>query len=112
VSDGGRVSRVGLNEALFREINERVEEVNTTLATFTNVLMIACECATLDCMERIEITPERYAQVREDPTLFMIRPGHEAPDTETVTAREEEFWVVRKNPGLAEELSRATATET
>jgi hypothetical protein len=107
VSD--RQVRVGYNEALFRDVNEKARDVNAALATLTDVMMIACECADVACIEQIQIDAGRYGQVRDDPTLFCIRPGHEAPDTESVVAREERFWIVRKDPGVPAAVARATA---
>jgi len=104
-----RQTRVGYNEALFRQVNEKARAVNEALASLTDVMMIACECADVSCIDQIEVDAARYAQVREDPTCFIIRPGHEAPDTESVVAREERFWIVRKDPGLAAAIASATA---
>jgi hypothetical protein len=40
-----RERRIGLNEAVFREANERIREVNETFATLTDELMFVCECS-------------------------------------------------------------------
>jgi hypothetical protein len=52
------------------------------------------------------IAQDEYERVRSDSTLFILRPGHEAGETEEVEAKHLEFWVVRKRPGLPAEIAR------
>ena len=47
-------------------------------------------------------------QVRAEPTHFLVVPGHELPEVETVVRREDRFWVVRKDAGEPEELAIET----
>ena len=51
-----RERRLGMNEAVFREVNERVEEVHEELDSDTGPLVIICECGVLSCTERISTT--------------------------------------------------------
>jgi hypothetical protein len=46
-----RERRIGLNEAVFREANERIREVNETFATLTDELLLVCECGQSTCAE-------------------------------------------------------------
>ena len=87
------------NEALFREVNERVDEVSAT-ATLDSIDFI-CECGNADCTEAIALTPSEYERVRADPLLFAVVPGHEIPDVEEVVSESKRFYVVRKHEGEA-----------
>ena len=81
-------------EAAFREVNETIAK---TAARFeAGEADFICECADPQCAHRITIDLEQYEQVRQDPTHFMIAPGHDEPDIEHVVAREPGFRVVAK----------------
>jgi hypothetical protein len=45
-----------------------------------------CECVDESRTERIELTPEEYERVRENPTHFAVAPSeeHVAPDVERI----------------------------
>lgn len=106
-----RKRRIGENEAIFRSVNEEVRTLHGTLAAATETMRIVCECGQRSCTDQFTIEPTRFAEIREDPTLFIIRPGHDLPETETVVSREGDYWIVKKDPGLPAELARATAPE-
>jgi hypothetical protein len=91
-----RQRRIGKNEALFREVNERIERVTASL----------CECGDDSCTERIEVSLPEYDRVRQDSTLFFVCSGHEEPDVEIVVELNEGYDVVRKKAGPAAELAR------
>jgi hypothetical protein len=90
--------RVARNEDLFREVNERINDIakkldlgEPTLATFV------CECSRTDCAEQIELTLEEYAWVRTEGRRFVCVPGHQDPELETVVLEVERYIVVEKN---------------
>jgi hypothetical protein len=86
--------RLGLNEAMFREINERLE---AQLPTDGNDrLSILCECADPDCTTRIEIAPDEYQAGRAEPRQFILVPGHELVEIEDVISRTDRYEIVRK----------------
>ena len=103
-----RKRRIGENEAIFRSVNEQVRTLTATLETSTNVMKVVCECGARSCTEQFEIEDAAYAEVRADSTLFVVKPGHDLPETETVVARNETFWTVRKDPGIPAAIARAT----
>lgn len=103
-----RERRIGRNEAIFREVNERVEEINRTFSTLTDSMQVMCECGELSCAEMISITPPDYERVRSDAALFVVVPGHEIPDVEDVVEERQSFNVVRKHPGVATAVAEAT----
>ena len=103
-----RTQRIGESEALFRAVNEQVESLSETFSNASGEMTIVCECGDQGCVERIEISPDEYREVRADPALFIIKPGHEAADVERVVATTDQYAIIRKRPGtpvrLAEEL--------
>ena len=103
-----RKRRIGENEAIFRSVNEQVQGLTATLSTATDTMRIVCECGTRSCTDQFAIRPEDYGRVRDDATLFLIRPGHDLPESETVVDKTDHYWIVRKDPGGPAELARAT----
>jgi 5-bromo-4-chloroindolyl phosphate hydrolysis protein len=96
--------RLGMNEALFRETNERIEARVQETVGEEDSLEIICECGSLDCNERIRLSREEYAVVRSDPAQFAVKPGHAIADVEEVVARNERYEIVRKQ-GVAAEVA-------
>lgn len=103
-----RERRIGLNEALFRQANERIREVNETFATLTEELKLVCECGHGACAEQISMKPSDYEALRAEPADFAIVPGHEIPDVEEVIARGEEYAIVRKKEGIPRRVAEVT----
>jgi hypothetical protein len=85
-----------------------VRGLTATFTTPADAMRIVCECGTRSCTEQFAIRPDDYSRVREDPTLFVLKPGHELPETEQVVERHDTFWIVRKDAGLPAEIARAT----
>ena len=96
--------RLALNEALFRETNERVEDRVRLFVGGEEQFGVICECASLDCRERITITKDEYELVRSDPAQFVMKPGHTIVDVDEIVARNERFEIVRKR-GVAAEVA-------
>ena len=91
---------VARNEALFREFNERVEDLADTVGA--ERIRFVCECGDLDCLKRVELTRAAYEEVRSDPKRFAVAPGHEKPEVERVVARGEGYLVVEKVEAAAQ----------
>jgi hypothetical protein len=96
-----RQRRVGLNEAVFREVNERIQELGHEFDFVDDELDLICECGDSACQERISMPEAEYEQVRADPLQFAIVPGHEDEHVEVVVAREKGYDLVRKRAGEA-----------
>jgi hypothetical protein len=105
-----RGSRIGENEALFRRVNEQIEDVNDAFGHLTGDFSIVCECGEQTCVDQITIGVGVYEEIRAEPTRFFVRPGHVIPDVEHVVAREGDFWVVQKREGEPAELARRLDT--
>jgi hypothetical protein len=103
-----RKRRIGENEALFREINEQARTLTSSFSVASDDLKVVCECGAPRCLDEILVPLAEYARIRDDPTLFVIKPGHDLPETETVTAKAKGHWIVRKDPGLPAAIARAT----
>jgi hypothetical protein len=92
-----RAERFARNEALFREVNERVLEVNKEFEAVDGLLNFICECGRVDCTEPVRLTLNEYEAVRSYPTHFVVVPGHEGPAVESVIAGNERFVVVERH---------------
>jgi len=91
------------NEALFREINERIEDVGTTLAPDDEPMEFLCECDDPNCVEKVSATRAEYEAIRAVATQFVVLPGHEDPGVEHVVQQKERFLVVEKEGQAAQE---------
>ena len=89
--------RLAKNEALFRDVNERVEQIATE-HTDPERIEFLCECVDVECLARIDLAVETYEQVRSDPAHFVLVPGHERPDVEDVVDTHPGYVIVRKHP--------------
>ena len=106
-----RVSRLAKNEALFRDVNDRLAKLTNKLASSAAYPLkaldgLVCECSDPLCLERIEPLPiTQYEAVRHNPVRFIVVPGHESPDVKTIE-RHPTYWVVEKDEGLASDVAR------
>jgi hypothetical protein len=103
-----REKRIGLNEAVFREVNERIEDLAETFDLKTQSLDLICECGDDTCEKRLSMTRAEYEELRSDPHQFAVHPGHEFPDVERVVARLKGYDVVMKNRGAPERIAEQT----
>ena len=72
-----RKERLARNEALFREVNERVEEISGRAGLET--IDFICECGDADCTLPLALTGLEYEEVRADPVLFAVVRGQVIP---------------------------------
>lgn len=93
-----RARRAAETQSLFRSVNNRVKRLNDAFGVATPYDQWACECARLECTEKIQLTRDEYEQLRRDSNSFAVAPGdeHVDPEIERVVSRTERFWVVRK----------------
>jgi hypothetical protein len=88
--------RAARNEALFRRVNERVEEVNKAFEPILGTADFFCECADVECMEKIRMTIPEYEALRQISTHFATKPGHADLTTERVVEERTGYVVVEK----------------
>jgi len=98
--------RMARNEALFREFNERVEDVADSFDVRGEHdslrIEFVCECGNLDCLERIELTRAAYEDVRRDARRFVVVPGHEDTEVARIVEPCDGYVVVEKLEDAAE----------
>ncbi len=99
-----REGRIGLNEAVFREVNERISEVAVSLGGDDHLHEFLCECAAPGCTERITLTLREYEHVRSEATRFVLAPGHRhvVTEIENVVERNDGHVVVEAVGAAAE----------
>jgi hypothetical protein len=100
--------RIGLNEALYRDVNEKLRSINAAFASITETFEIMCECGHSTCTDRFSIAPSAYEELRADPLLFAVAPGHETGEVEQVVSVTDLYEIVRKRPGDPASIASAT----
>jgi hypothetical protein len=100
VSDlADRFERQARNEALYREVNERIAELGERARQTLpeGRIEILCECGVGGgCGERVPVPLEAYEQVRAQDDRFVVKPGHETPDLEYAVDWNDDYVVVDK----------------
>jgi hypothetical protein len=109
-----RARRIGRNEALYRQLNERLKDINEAFSTITDDFKVFCECGNVECMEQITVSQERYEQTRRNPAHFLLKPGHEALETERIVTRaeDESYVIVEKSSPEARRGSEEADTRS
>ena len=85
--------RLARNQALFREVNERLNEVRRPMVSFVEFV---CECSDPSCTKSLSVAADEYEAVRSKPKRFMIARGHEVREVERVVFDNDRFLVVEK----------------
>ena len=86
--------RRATTEALFRDVNERIAESAERFDAEETEFV--CECADPNCTHRVTASLVEYEEVRDDPTTFLLLPGHEQGDIERVVSDRGRFRIVEK----------------
>lgn len=93
-----QTERAARNQSLFREVNERVVELEQCGFQETNgngsTVRAVCECANGLCHERIDLRIGAYEAIRSSPLRFLVSPGHEWPELDRVVSEHEGYVVV------------------
>jgi hypothetical protein len=108
---GAREERLAGNEALFREVNERVADVAEhfiQVETHSDPVEFNCECGSADCTQQMAMTVHEYEAVRAAPTRFAVVPGHQVPEIERVIDRYPNYLIVEKQDDDATKVARET----
>src|SRR3954464_4214516 len=77
--DEDHKTRIALNEATYRNVNEAMRADGPE-----NVITFVCECGRLGCNELIRLSRAEYGRVRSNARRFAIVPGHDVPGVEDV----------------------------
>jgi hypothetical protein len=108
--DQGTKDRIAHNETFFREINERVQELDRERQDEADPRLrweFLCECGQATCAEPVRMTRAEYERVRSNPVRFAVVPGHEDLEVERVLERTDHFLEVEKVPD-EQDIARAT----
>ena len=100
-----REKRMAQNEALFREVNERIKATAEVLGT-DSTFEYFCECSNADCTFQITLTAKEYESIRTDPTQFVVLPLHFTPEVETLASETKAYWIVRKTGDAGEYVEK------
>jgi hypothetical protein len=103
-----REEQIGLNEAVFREVNERIEGLAETFELKSEPLDLVCECGEASCVQRITMRHAEYEELRSDPHRFAVHPGHEIPEVERVVEKRKGYDIVEKDSGVPEQVAEQT----
>jgi hypothetical protein len=88
--------RLALNEAIFRDVNERIREISDSFGQRDETYDFLCKCSDPMCAERVVMTSAEYEYVRADPTRFIVAKGHVLPEVEAVVDRAKDHAVVER----------------
>jgi hypothetical protein len=91
-----RAERIAVNEAIFRDVNEKVADFPRGPLDSRGPIDFVCECGDGKCHERVRTSRAVYEEVRSDPLWFMVVPSHVAEDVERVVQQHDAYWVLEK----------------
>jgi hypothetical protein len=98
----GQERRLAMNEALFRDVNERIREISDTFGQRDATYDFLCECSDPECAERVVLTAAQYEHVRADSTRFVVAKGHAMPEIESVVEQAKDHVIVEKDGTAAD----------
>lgn len=86
------------DQSLFRDVNEKLRNLNEAFETVTRDSEFICECANRHCIEHVSMTLDDYERVRSVATHFFVLPEshHVFPEVEQVVERHRGYFVVEK----------------
>jgi hypothetical protein len=84
--------RAAKNQSLFREVNERIEDLAAN-ALFTTFV---CECMDETCDQSVPLTVEEYERIRADGNRFFVLPSHVVLELEEIVESTDRYVVVSK----------------
>lgn len=88
--------RAARNQAICRDVNERIDELNERFGGDHAVPHYLCECLDLTCGQLLAIPHDEYLRIRRNPIEFLVLDGHEDPQVEEVVHRDAGWVIVRK----------------
>jgi hypothetical protein len=90
-----RQRRAAASEATIRDVNEGIERGQWP-GEEDSPVGFRCECARLGCNQLIELTVREYEDIRAHPRRFVVVPGHELPEVETLIETRRGYLIVEK----------------
>ena len=93
------------NQAFFRELNERIEQVSESFGPDAHSSFV-CECGNTGCTQTIDLSHPEYEHVRAHSNHFLVALDHENPEAESVVEENSRFAVVESYAGAASRIAR------
>jgi CheY-like chemotaxis protein len=81
------------SSAFFRAVNDNIMRLNAAGDIQRQIL---CECGSPDCAKTLETTLDEYRAIRQDPTRFLVAPGHELAQGQRLVAGERAVAAVQQ----------------
>jgi hypothetical protein len=104
VMEKAQEKRLAMNEALFRDVNERIREISDSFGQRDETYDFLCECSDPECRERVVLTRAEYEHVRSESTRFVVAKGHAMPEIESVVQQAQDHVIVEKE-GVAADVA-------
>jgi hypothetical protein len=97
VDDVSSEDELASNQALFREVNERISELVSGFDLANGLEMdLVCECSDTACTLMLRVPVLEYERVRRHPARFLIHPRHDVPQIEKIVGAGRGYEVVEK----------------
>ena len=103
-----RLARQARNEALFRDVNERIAQLGESAQAWSpdGAVEFLCECGEEGgCGERVRVPVHVYDRVRGQDDRFVVKPGHETPELERAVDWTNEYVIVDKIAAVEREVA-------
>ena len=102
--DMKQARRFALNEARYRDMNDRV---TAAVKRFRNGVggdrfAVMCECPVSECTQMIELSFAEYRHVRTDGRWFVVWPEHLISAVEDPVERHDTYWIIEKQVSCGE----------
>ena len=82
-------------QAVFRQVNERINELNEASAEAVGVdPQFVCECPDLSCAAPVSVPLGTYQRVRTAPAWFIVVPGHVDHELENIVEEHDDYVIV------------------
>jgi hypothetical protein len=88
------LERLARNQALFREVNERLLELSEGF--HDGSMQFVCECSHEDCTLTVNMNHDEYESVRARSTFFVVASGHEILAVEKIIDHRDGWTIVQK----------------
>jgi hypothetical protein len=104
-----RSVRKARNQEVFRHVNEAIAEATSRFDLDAEAQAdFICECHRIGCTTFVRLPVHFYVLARDDPSMFVVLPGHEDPEYETVVIDQGSYLIVRVMPDINEALAGTT----
>ena len=97
--------RAASTEVLFRIVNERIRDLNEVFGTVTATWQVKCECSDRGCLELVDVDPDAYAELCEEPRRFVVAPDHVDRRIERIVAQHGRRYAIVEKQGRAGEIA-------